>query len=119
MRQQRVAEQIRDQLARLLRDEVKDPRVGFASIVKVEVSGDLRVARVYVSVLGDAQQKESTCKGLESATGFLRSELARSIRLRYTPELRFMLDESIEHGARIGRLLWEIRGAGASEEGDS
>lgn len=109
MRQRRVAEQIRDELAGLLRDEVKDPRVGFASIVKVDVSGDLRIALVSVSVFGNDDEKQSTLKGLESATGFLRSELARRIRLRHVPELRFVLDDSIAHGAHISRLIRQIR----------
>ncbi len=105
----RVGEQMRDELAQLLRDEVKDPRIGFVSIVKVEVSRDLRHAKIYVSVLGDEQQKKDTMAGLASATGFLRSELAKRLRLRYTPELHFHLDESIEHGQRIAQLLVQVR----------
>jgi ribosome-binding factor A len=104
----RVADQMREELAQLIRDEVKDPRIGFCSIVKVEVSNDLRHAKVFVSVLGNEQQKKDTLKGLTSATGFLRSELGRRIQLRYTPEIHFVLDESIEHGARIAQLLAEV-----------
>jgi len=105
----RVGEQMRDELAQLLRDEVKDPRIGFASIVKVEVSRDIRHAKVYVSVLGNEQQKKDTMAGLASATGFLRSELAKRLQLRYMPELHFALDESIEHGQRIAQLLVQVR----------
>ncbi len=104
----RVADQMRDELAQLIR-ELKDPRIGFVSIVKVEVSGDLRHAKVYVSVMGSEQQKKQTMKGLQSATGYLRSELGRLIRLRYTPELHFELDESIEHGTRIAQLLTQVQ----------
>jgi ribosome-binding factor A len=105
----RVGDQMREELARLIRDEVKDPRIGFVSIVKVEVSGDLRHAKVFISVLGNEQQKKDTLKGLESAAGFLRSELGQVLRLRYTPELHFVLDESIEHGTRIAQLLVQVQ----------
>ncbi|BAD40508.1 30S ribosome-binding factor RbfA [Symbiobacterium thermophilum] len=105
----RVGEQMREELAQLLRDEVKDPRIGFVSIVKVEVSRDIRHAKIYVSVLGNDQQKKETMAGLASATGFLRSELAKRLQLRYMPELHFALDESIEHGQRIAQLLVQVR----------
>ena len=105
----RVGEQMREELAQLLRDEVKDPRIGFVSIVKVEVSRDIRHTKIYVSVLGNDQQKKETMAGLASATGFLRSELAKRLQLRYMPELHFALDESIEHGQRIAQLLVQVR----------
>lgn len=105
----RVGEEMRDILARLIRDEVKDPRVGFVSIVKVEVAGDLRHAKVFISVLGDEAQKKSSLKGLQSASGFLRSEVAKMLQLRYTPELHFVLDESIEHGQKIAQLLVKVQ----------
>ncbi len=109
MRQQRIAEQIRDEIAQMLREEVKDPRIGFASIVKVDLSGDLRVAKVYVSVLGDAEAQKNTYKGLESALGFIRRELAQRLRLRFVPEVRFIMDTSIAHGARIAELIHRIK----------
>lgn len=105
----RVGEEMREILARLLRDEVKDPRIGFASIVKVEVSNDISHAKIYISVLGNDQQKKDSLKGLSSATGFLRSEVARRLQLRYTPELHFVLDDSIAHGQRIAQLLVEVQ----------
>lgn len=105
----RVGEEMREILAQLIREEVKDPRVGFVSIVKVEVSSDLRHAKVFISVLGDEQQKKESLKGLSSAAGFLRSEVARELRLRYTPELHFVLDESIEHGQKIAQLLVQVQ----------
>lgn len=108
MRQQRLADQIRDEVAQMLQEEVKDPRIGFASIVKVDLSGDLRVAKIHVSVLGSQEAKQETLKGLESALGFIRRELGRRLRLRHVPELRFVLDEGIAHGARIAELLREI-----------
>lgn len=105
----RVGDQMREELARLIRDEMKDPRIGFVSIVKVEVAGDLRHAKIFISVLGDDQKKKDSLKGLNSASGFLRSELSKLMQLRFTPELHFVLDESIEHGARIAKLLVQVQ----------
>lgn len=104
----RVAEQMRTELADLIRT-MKDPRVGFASVVKVQVSTDLRHAKVYVSILGDDRAKQESIKALQGATGHLRTELAHRMRLRYTPELHFELDESIEHGSRIAQLLVQVK----------
>lgn len=105
----RVGDQMREELARLIRDELKDPRIGFVSIVRVEVSGDLRHAKVFASVMGNEQQKKDSIKGLTSAAGFLRNEVGKAMQLRYTPELHFVLDESIEHGTRIAKLLVEVQ----------
>lgn len=105
----RLGDQIREELSNLMRQELKDPRIGFVSIVKVEVAGDLRHAKVFASVLGDEKQKKDSLKGLTSASGFLRSELGKILQLRYTPELHFVLDESIEHGTRIAQLLVQVQ----------
>lgn len=104
----RVGDQMREELARIIRDEMKDPRVGFISIVKVEVTNDIRHAKVYVSVMGNEQQKKESIKALRNAAGFLRSEVGHVMQLRYTPELHFELDESIEHGSRIAQLLVQV-----------
>jgi len=104
----RVGDQIREELARLIRD-LKDPRIGFASIVKVDVSGDLRHANVHVTILGNEQGKRDSIKGLASAAGFLRTELGHLMRFRFTPELHFVLDESIERGSRIAQLLVQVQ----------
>lgn len=118
-RPQRVGEAIKEELSDILRNDLKDPRIGFASVVKVEVSQDLRHAKIYISVFGDDNQKRATMKGLESAAGFIRSEVSRRIRLRFAPELSFSLDESIEQGARIARLLGDLRrGAPGGETGE-
>ena len=111
-RPQRVGEAIKEELSDILRSDLKDPRIGFASVVKVEVSQDLRYAKVYISVLGDENQKRATMKGLESASGFIRTEISHRIRLRFAPELSFSLDESIEQGARIAQLLGDLRRGG-------
>lgn len=106
-RAQRVGEQMKEEIAQLIRD-LKDPRIGFASVVQVDVSGDLSTSKVYISVLGNDEEKKNTIKGLQSATGFIRSELARRLQIRHTPGLQFVLDTSIEHGARIAELLHKV-----------
>lgn len=101
----RTNEDIQRVLSTLIR-QVKDPRVnqGMLSIVRVETTGDLRYAKVYLSVLGMTDEKELK-KGLKSASGWLRRELGQSLSLRYTPELVFEVDHSIERGAHINRII--------------
>ncbi len=108
-RQEKLGELIAAELSELLRTRVKDPRVGFASITHVEVSGDLRYAKVFVSVMGTPQEQVDTMKALKHAQGFLRHELAVRIVLRYMPELVFKLDTSIEEGARILALINQVQ----------
>lgn len=117
----RVNEDIRRVLSALLRD-MKDPRLqqGMLSITEVDTTGDLRFAKVYISVLGQADEKELK-KGLRSASGYLRRELGSRLDLRYTPELIFELDGSIARGAEISRLLNELETkerSDADEEAD-
>ncbi len=107
-RQEKLGELIAVELSELLRNRVKDPRVGFASITRVEVSGDLRHAKVFVSVMGTPEEQAATMKGLRNATGYLRHELAERIVLRYMPEINFRLDTSIEEGARILELIRKV-----------
>jgi ribosome-binding factor A len=104
-RQERLSEQIAVEVSDLLRTRVKDPRVGFASITHVEVSGDLRYAKIFVSVMGDGEEKKSTIEALHHATGFLRHELAGRLTIRFMPEILFKLDNSIEQGSRILSLI--------------
>lgn len=109
-RPERLAEAIKKEISEILRDELKDPRVGFATITLVEVSADLRYAKIYVSVYGTPEEQKSTIGTLQKAQNFLRSELGRRIRLRYTPEITFRLDRSIDRGTRVIKLLEEVRG---------
>ncbi len=104
-RQEKLGEQFALELSELMRTRLKDPRVGFASITRVEVSNDIRHAKVFVSVMGTPEEQKATMKGLISATGYLRHELATRITLRYMPELVFKLDTSIEEGARVLELI--------------
>lgn len=114
-RSRRVSGLIMAEISDLLRREIKDPRIGFATITKVEVSDDLRHARVGVSVLGDDSQKSETIKGLTSASGFIRGELGRRLRLRYVPEIVFTIDKSLEYSARISKVIDDL--ARQSDEG--
>ena len=102
----RINEEIQKELSALLRT-LKDPRVsatGMVSITRVDTTGDLRYARVYISCLDKSQEKD-VMKGLKSASGFLRRELGRALNLRYTPELQFIADDSIQYGAHILRKV--------------
>jgi ribosome-binding factor A len=118
-RQEKLGELIAAELSELLRTRIKDPRVGFASITHVEVSGDLRHAKVFVSVMGSAEERVETMKGLKNATGFLRHELATRLVLRYMPELAFKLDNSIEEGARILALINKVEQEERTQAGSS
>lgn len=104
----RVSEQIKKELSQIIQMELKDPRIGFITVTGVETTSDLSQARIYLSVLGSDEQKEATLKALASATGFLRSELGKRMKLRHTPELLFKFDSSIEYGSRIESMLAEI-----------
>ncbi|MFD3268789.1 30S ribosome-binding factor RbfA [Paenibacillus dendritiformis] len=105
----RVGEQMKKELSQLIQLELKDPRIGFVTVTGVDVTNDLSLARVYLSVMGTEEEKEDTIKALEKASGFLRSEIGKRIRLRHTPELSFKIDASIEYGSRIEKLLGDIR----------
>ncbi len=107
-RRERVADRVREALARALREEVRDPRVGFVTVTGVELTPDLRNARVWVSTLGDAEQREQSLEALEHAAPFLRRLLAREAGLRFTPRLEFRTDRSIEGGARLEKLLDDL-----------
>jgi ribosome-binding factor A len=107
-RQEKLGELFAIELSELLRTRMKDPRVGFASITRVEISGDLRHAKIFVSVMGTVQEQADTMRALKHATGFLRHELAERTTLRYMPELVFKLDTSIEEGARILTLIQQV-----------
>lgn len=113
IRVERVAEQMKKEIAQLLQDEIKDPRIGFVTVTDVELSNDMQHAKVYVSIYGDEEQKKQTLEALARATGFIRREIGRRIKLRLVPEIVFKYDESIERGDRIARLLSRIK----AEEG--
>ena len=104
-RPRRVAEQIQRELAELIQLEVKDPRVGMVTLTGVDVTNDYAHAKVYFSLLGDQAQVDAALKGLTSAAGFLRSQVAHRMKLRVMPMLHFLHDISLEQGARLDKLI--------------
>ncbi|NLN29173.1 MAG: 30S ribosome-binding factor RbfA [Firmicutes bacterium] len=113
-RVQRIREEIKRAAAEIIRN-MKDPRIGFVSVTDVEVSNDLSHVKIFVSVLGDDEAKARTLEGLQAATGFVRTEIGRAVRMRHTPEIVFRLDSSLERGARINQLLAEISSSSDDE----
>ncbi|KEO82976.1 30S ribosome-binding factor RbfA [Tumebacillus flagellatus] len=116
IRVSRVGEQIKKEIVDIVRTEVKDPRVGFVTITGVEASGDLQHATVYVSVLGNDEQRKGSLDALQKATGFIRAEVGRRIRLRRTPELHFKLDTSLDYSTRISEVLRDIKEGETTDE---
>ncbi len=108
-RQDRIAASIREILGELMVRRLKDPRIGFASIVKVTVNRDLSLAKVHVSVLGSDEDKTKTIEGLKSAQGLIRTEVSKALGIRYCPEIHFVLDKGIEHSMRVSELISEVR----------
>ena len=97
------------ELSNIIRNEIKDPRIHpLTSVSLVEVAPDLKTCKAYVSVFGDEKAQQDTIRGLQSAEGYIRRELARTVNLRNTPEIRFILDQSIEYGVNISRKIDEV-----------
>ena len=107
-RQERLADQIRSEVAEMLVRELKDPRIGFTTVTRVELSPDLHHARVLVSVLGEPEEQQKTLKGLTSAGAYVRHELSRRLRLRRAPEVVFLLDRGAEASQKIEELLRKV-----------
>jgi ribosome-binding factor A len=115
-RNQRVADSIREDIARILREDVRDPDIGFTTVTEVDLSPDLRHARVFVSVLGG--DEAATLRALDRAAPFIRRRLAHSAGLRFTPSLRFLGDRSAATGARVEDLLRRVRPPDEEENGE-
>ena len=105
----RVNAEVLRELSNILRSGIKDPRVSpMTSVVAVEVAPDLKTCKAYISVLGDEKMQQDTIRGLQSAEGYIRRELARTINMRNTPEIRFIVDQSIEYGVNISKKIDEV-----------
>lgn len=105
----RINMEVQRELSKIISQEMKDPRIDpLTSVIAVEVTPDLKQAKVYVSVFGSDEKKQATLEGLKSATPFIRRQLASTINLRNTPELRFYMDESIEYGVHMSQLIGEV-----------
>lgn len=109
VRVHRVAEQLKKEVSDIISNHIKDPRVGFVTVTDAEVTGDLQEATIFITVLGEDEQKEASLEGLNKAKGFIRSEIGKRIRLRKTPELDFKFDHSTEQGNRIDQLLHDLK----------
>ncbi len=105
----RVGEALKEEISQIVREELKDPRVGFVTVTAVEAAPDFSHARVYVSVLGSADDVKESLQILNRAAGFVRSEVGKRVRLHHTPEIVFKLDQSLEHGLKISNLLHQVQ----------
>lgn len=117
-RMHRVNELLLEEIAQLLQRGIKDPRIGFVSVIRVETTRDLQNARVYVSVYGEEAAQAETLQGLSSAAGYIRHQLFRSLSLRTIPNLSFVLDDSIAHGVHIASVLKQLELDGDEPEAE-
>ena len=105
----RINGEVLKELSNIISSEIKDPRINpMTSVVSVEVAPDLKTCKAYISVLGDEKSQQDTIAGLKSAEGYIRRELARTVNLRNTPEIKFILDQSIEYGINMSKLIDEV-----------
>ncbi|MDP2913589.1 MAG: 30S ribosome-binding factor RbfA [Candidatus Omnitrophota bacterium] len=105
----RVQEAIRQEVSKILQNHIKDPRIGFLTITKVELTDDLRYARVYFSILGEDKEKALALKGLNSAKGYIKGLLSDKIKLRFMPNIEFKIDNALEHTRRIYSILDRLK----------
>ena len=109
MKNMRINEEVHRELSNIIRSEIKDPRINpMTSVVAVEVAPDLKSAKAYISVLGDEKSQKDTLAGLTSAEGYIRRELAKSVNLRNTPQIRFIIDQSIEYGVNMSKMIDDV-----------
>ncbi len=108
MRVEKVQELMKQEISEIILRELKDPRIGFVTVTSVACTGDLREAKVYVSIMGNDEQIKASWDGLMSSLGFIRREVGKRIRLRFTPELHFALDKSLDYSAHIQELLLQV-----------
>ena len=105
----RINGEVQKELSNIIRGEIKDPRINpLTSVVAVEVAPDLKTCKAYISVLGDEKSQQDTIKGLKSAVGYIRTMLAKSINLRNTPQITFILDQSIEYGVKMSKMIDDV-----------
>ena len=116
----RVNTEVQRELSSIIRGGIKDPRVApWTSVVAAEVAPDLKTCKAYISVLGDEEAQKETIKGLQSAEGYIRRELARNLNMRNTPEIKFILDQSIEYGVNMSKKIEEVTKTTVKDETDA
>ena len=108
LRVEKVQELMKQEVSQIILHELKDPRIGFVTVTQVEATGDLRIAKIYVSLMGSEKQVRDCWEGLSSSLGFIRREIGKRIRLHFTPELSFQIDKSLDYSAHIQKLLNDI-----------
>lgn len=108
----RVRENIKETVGMLLERRIKDPRIGLVTVTGVDVSPDLRHCKIFFSTMGGKKRREKAMDGLESARGFIRGELGKTLQMKYTPEVEFVFDDSVEKGARIAEILNKLKTPG-------
>lgn len=108
-RPNKLGDLIREEVSKLLLIEAKDPRIGMVTVTDVEVSNDIKRARIFYNVTGDESEREKTQKGLESASGFIRSALANRLTIRRIPEISFIYDETLDYGEKIDKILMDLK----------
>lgn len=108
LRIEKLQELIKQETSKMLLYDIKDPRIGFVTVTDVEMTGDLREAKIFVSVMGNEEKIKETMKGLQSALGFIRREIGKRIRLRFTPEISFAPDKSLDYSEHIQKILLQI-----------
>ncbi len=128
LRVEKVQELMKQEAGKIILYDLKDPRIGFVTVTSVEMTGDLRSAKIYVSLMGSDEQLKNTWEGLQSALGFMRRELGQRVRLHFTPEISFELDKSLEYSGHIQNLINRIHeeeavngstGKAVSQEGEN
>ena len=119
LRVEKVQELMKQEISQIILRELKDPRIGFVTVTSVECTGDLREAKVYVSLMGSESQVKACWSGLNSSLGFIRREIGKRIRLRVTPEISFALDKSLDYSAHIQELLLKIKAEDEAKAADS
>ncbi len=109
IRSERVKEQLRKEISRILQEDLKDPRIGFITVTRIDLTGGLRHARVYFSVFGDEMVKASSVEGIQSAAGYIRKLIGDRLKLKYVPEISFLLDNSIEYSMDLEKTFERLK----------
>lgn len=116
LRVEKVQELMKQEVSQIILRELKDPRIGFVTVTSVECTGDLREAKIYVSLMGNEQQVKDCWAGLTSSLGYIRREIGKRIRLRFTPEISLAIDKSLDYSAHIQELLLKIKAEEAAKD---
>ncbi len=116
----RINDEIKKEVSEIIRSELKDPRIGIiTSVLKTETTNDLKYCKIFISILGDDEKKKETLEGLKNASGFIRKQVAERINLRNTPELKFILDDSLEYSFKISKIIDDINNSDNNKDNNT